>query len=144
MHIYAPFVFRCGVLSRYFYSGLLYRHWGNRIITPTKVTLRNTKKNMSPGFINSLPPDVCGCDFIWVNFKHNVGVGVISVQVNTTMEWMSTDLVDGESTLVMACGCQVENSNITHHYNRLSVLLHRHSINWKQKRYQSSVFLGPQ
>ena len=35
--------------------------------------------------INSLFPGRCGCDFECVNFKHNLGIDVLSIQLNITL-----------------------------------------------------------
>ena len=35
------------------------------------------------------------CYLECVNFKSNLGIDVLSVQVNITLEWMPEDLVDG-------------------------------------------------
>ena len=34
---------------------------------------------------------------VWlcVNFKHNFGIDVFSIQINITMEWVPEDIVDG-------------------------------------------------
>ena len=45
---------------------------------------------------NSLCPGRCGSDFQYVNFKHNLGIDILSIQENITQEWMPEDLVDGK------------------------------------------------
>ena len=50
--------------------------------------------------INSLPSERCGGDFKCVNFKHNLCIDILSIQVNITLEWMPEELVDGKWTLV--------------------------------------------
>ena len=42
----------------------------------------------------------CGCDFKSVNFKHNSGTDILSIQMNITLEWLSN--VDSKSTLIWA------------------------------------------
>ena len=67
--------------------------------------------------INSLSPGRCGCDFTFVNSRHNFGIDIIlSIQVNYHLEWMPGDLVDGKSTLIhiMAWGHQAA----SHHLNQ--------------------------
>ena len=44
----------------------------------------------------------CPQDFIFFNFELNLGIDISSIQVNITLEWLSDDLVDGKSTLVLA------------------------------------------
>ena len=36
--------------------------------------------------INSLSHDSCGCDFKCVNFKRNMGIDILSIQVNITLD----------------------------------------------------------
>ena len=47
-------------------------------------------------------------DFYYANFKQNLGIDILSIQVKTTLEWMPEDLTDGKSKLVqvMAWCCQ--------------------------------------
>ena len=33
-----------------------------------------------------------------VNFKHNLGIDILSIQVNITLEWMPEDLIDEKLT----------------------------------------------
>ena len=65
---------------------------------------------------NSLSPGRCGCDFTFVNSRHNFGIDILSIQVNYHPEWMPGDLVDGKSILihVMAWGHQAA----SHHLNQ--------------------------
>ena len=62
------------------------------------MTLQDGIKLVLP--IDSLSPRICGCHFKCVNFKHNLGVDILSVQVKSIMEWGTEDLADGKSTLV--------------------------------------------
>ena len=50
--------------------------------------------------LTDCPPGKCDCDFKWVNLKHSLGIDVLSIPVNITLEWMPEDLIDGKSTLV--------------------------------------------
>ena len=48
---------------------------------------------------NSLSGEIHN-DYKCVNFKHNLVIDMLRLQVNTTLKWMPEDLVDGKSTLV--------------------------------------------
>ena len=49
--------------------------------------------------VNSLSLGRCGCDFNKSgNFKHNLGVVILSIQMNITLEWMTEDLIYSNST----------------------------------------------
>ena len=76
---------------------------GGMILTP-KDTISNLQLTHTLG---------CGCGFKCVNLKHNLGIDILSVQLNITLEWIPEDLVDVKSTLVqvMAWCCQA-----TSHY----------------------------
>ena len=50
--------------------------------------------------IISLSPGRCGCHLKSVNFKHNLGNDISSIQVNITLEWMPEDFFDVKSALV--------------------------------------------
>ena len=54
-------------------------------------------------------------DFKYMNFKHNLGIDILSIKGNVTLEWISEDLVDGRSTLdrVMAWCRQVPEPVLT-------------------------------
>ena len=41
-----------------------------------------------------------GCNFECENFKHNLWIDILSIQVNITPEWMPGDSIDGKSTSV--------------------------------------------
>ena len=45
--------------------------------------------------VDSLSPGRYGCEFWWVNFEHNFGIDILSIQINITLEWMPEDLIDG-------------------------------------------------
>ena len=51
-------------------------------------------------YLNLFSIGRCVCDFKYVNFKHNFGIVILSIEVTITLEWMLEDLVDGKSTLV--------------------------------------------
>ena len=51
-------------------------------------------------FINSLSPGKCVCDFGSVNFKHDLGIDILSIKINITLEWMPEHLIYDMSTLV--------------------------------------------
>ena len=50
--------------------------------------------------INSLSPEKCGCDFKCVNYKHNLGIDILSIEINITLKWKTKDLVEGKPTFV--------------------------------------------
>ena len=52
---------------------------------------------LSDSLINALFPGWCGYDLKCVNLKHNMGIDIISIKENITMEWMPRDLIDGNS-----------------------------------------------
>ena len=37
----------------------------------------------------------CGCDYKCVNYKHNLGIDILNIQVSITLEWTHDDFVDG-------------------------------------------------
>ena len=51
-------------------------------------------------YVNSLSPVKCGYDLECVNYEHNLGIYILSNQVNITLEWMPEDVVDNKSTSV--------------------------------------------
>ena len=48
----------------------------------------------------SLFPGKNGCDFKYVNFKHNLKIDILSTQVNINLESMQEDLADGKFTQI--------------------------------------------
>ena len=55
-----------------------------------------------PGYnmLYSLAPGRCGCDFKYIIFKHNLGINILSIQVDITVEWMPDDRIDFKTALV--------------------------------------------
>ena len=53
--------------------------------------------NLQLNMLKSLFLERCGCDFKWVNFKHNLGIGILSISINITLEWIPENLVDPKS-----------------------------------------------
>ena len=54
--------------------------------------------------VNSSFPGRCGCNFKCINFKHKLGIDILSIQVNFTLEWLPEDLVDCKSTSDIGSG----------------------------------------
>ena len=48
---------------------------------------------------DSLWPRGYGCNWKWVNFKHNIVIGVLVTEVNISLERIPGDLADGKPTL---------------------------------------------
>ena len=48
----------------------------------------------------SLSPGKSVCDFKCVNFNYNLGIDILGIHVDISMEWMPVDLIDSKSTLV--------------------------------------------
>ena len=48
----------------------------------------------------SLSPRRRGSDFKYMNFNHNLGIDILSTQINITLEWMPGDLVIGKTAWV--------------------------------------------
>ena len=49
--------------------------------------------------LNTLSCGRCDCKLKCVNFKHNLGIDILSVQIKVTLEWMSHYHVHDKSTL---------------------------------------------
>ena len=47
-----------------------------------------------------MSPVRCGCDFKYVNFKHNLGIGILGILIDITLEKMPEDLTDDKSTMI--------------------------------------------
>ena len=82
-------------------GNLCFRQW-----LSSKQVASHYLNHQSPGplspwtNVNWLSPRRCGCLVEWVNFKHNLVVQILNIEVNTTLEWMPEDCTDGWSTLV--------------------------------------------
>ena len=50
--------------------------------------------------VDSLSSEKCECDSKCVNFKHNLGIDILSVEINITQEWMLQYLIYGKSAMV--------------------------------------------
>ena len=59
----------------------------------------------------------CGYDFESVNFKYDLGIDILSIQINITLEWMPEDHIDGQPTLVQVMAwCRQATSHYLNQY----------------------------
>ena len=55
--------------------------------------------------VNSLSPGIRGRDFKHVNFKHNLGIDILSIQVKISLKWMPQVLFDRKQWFRLWLGC---------------------------------------
>ena len=75
---------------------------------------------LSSLIINLLPLGDVAVIQMW-NFKHMLGIGILSIQhYHDYLEWMTEELIDGQSTLgqVMAWCCLATSHYLTHGWPR--------------------------
>ena len=66
--------------------------------------------------VNWLSIGRCGCDCKCLNFKHNLRINILNIQIGITLELMPESLVDGKPAVQVLAWCRWATS---HYFNSL-------------------------